>query len=65
MENKFYFYDNHLGGWYKSTELYSEEDLYCEACGDGDCLLNEEPMTIEEFAEKFPEEYEEGEKNGF
>ena len=58
MENKFYFYDNHLGGWYKSTELYDEEELYCEACDDGDCLLNAEPMTLEEFEKNFPEYFE-------
>ena len=58
MENKFYFYDNHLGGWYKSTELYDEEELYCEACDDGDCLLTKEPITEKEFEENFPEYFE-------
>lgn len=62
MENKFYFYDNHLGGWYKSTELYDEEDLYCETCGDGDFLINEEPMTEEEFFQSFPDYTKEEEK---
>lgn len=64
MENKYYFYCNHMGGWYKSIELIDEEDLYCEVCGTEDYLLNEEPMTIEEFAKEYSEEYAEGEKEG-
>ena len=55
---KFYFYDSHTGGYYPSEELIDEEELYCELCGDGDFLLNAEPMTLGEFEKNFPEYFE-------
>ncbi len=37
MDNKVYFYENHLGGGiYTSDEPINYEDLYCEECGDSD-----------------------------
>jgi len=62
--NKFYFYINHLGGWYKSTEWHDEEELFCEACWDGDFAVSNEPMTEEEFAENYSYEYSCGENPG-
>ena len=34
-----YIYESHMGGLYTSDEPLDYEDLYCEECGDSDCLI--------------------------
>ena len=64
MNNKFYFYKNHhSGGWYCETKKYNDDELYCEACEDWDSILNDTPMTLEEFKKHFPEIFIKGEDN--
>lgn len=31
-----YLYESHLGGFYSTDESLSQEELYCETCGDWD-----------------------------
>lgn len=45
-----YIYESHMGGMYVSQELYSDESLYCETCGDSDRLLLS-TNDLEEVAE--------------
>lgn len=34
-----YLYESHLGGVYIDNYILSEDDLYCDSCGDGDLFL--------------------------
>jgi len=34
-----YIYESHLGGFYESDELYYDDSLYCEQCGDSDTYV--------------------------
>lgn len=50
-----YIYDSHLGGLYTWEERQSDEDLYCETCGDSDwelgyCCSREEARRCIESA---------------
>ena len=33
-----YLYESHLGGLYTTEDIQSYDELYCETCGDYDCL---------------------------
>ncbi len=57
---KYRIYEGHMGGFFWTpNEPISEDDLYCETCGDGDweigiLELDHEPSDFEmaAFAEK-------------
>lgn len=34
-----YIYENHLGGFYINDRYFSDEELYCEECGDSDYCI--------------------------
>lgn len=34
-----YIYENHLGGFYTNDRYFSDEELYCEECGDSDYCI--------------------------
>jgi hypothetical protein len=34
-----WYYAGHLGGMYSSDYELSDEETYCETCGDGDVLV--------------------------
>ena len=54
-----YYYENHLGGgYYSSEEELDYEDLYCETCGDSDWPLGYYE-TEEEFLKEYSKRYEE------
>ena len=48
-----YYYRSHLGGWYSEFWKVSDDDLYCETCGDADEFLG-----YFETEEEFLKEYE-------
>lgn len=36
-----YLYESHLGGYYSSPEYLTDDELYCEECGDSDYIVGE------------------------
>ena len=34
-----YIYESHMGGLWVSEDLYDDDKLYCETCGDSDRLV--------------------------
>lgn len=43
-----YIYENHMGGLFVSDQELSDEECYCETCGDCDWFIGE-ASTKDEF----------------
>lgn len=49
-----YLYESHLGGIYSTVEPETQEELYCETCGDWDWEIGEYESNFEAWCLLMP-----------